>query len=143
MDTVIDTNVIAYALLPVEPDGTAARLALARSGRIVVPDLLRAELVNVLWQWVRLRDVSPDEARAMLEDADALLDDVVSASTVWVEALRLAVDTGHSAYDTLFVALARRRGTAVITFDQRLKAVFPQDVRLVPEFLASAGASGS
>lgn len=143
MDTVVDTNVIAYALLPVEPAGSAARAALGRVGRIAVPDVLRAELVNALWQWARYREVASDAALAMLDDADALLDEVVPANTLWADALRLATAHGRSPYETLFVALARRLGTTVITFDQRLKAAFPHDVWLVPEFLARTDASST
>jgi predicted nucleic acid-binding protein len=140
MDTVIDTNVIACALLPAEPSSTPAREALGRSGPLVAPDVLRAELVNLLWQWVRVRGVAPDAALAMLDDANALLDEVVPANALWADALRLATAHGHSPYDTLFVALARHRNTVVVSFDRRLKAAFPDDVWTVEEFLSRTNA---
>ena len=139
MDIVIDTNVVAYALLPAGPASEVARKVLAEADLLFAPDLLRAELANALWQWVRFRDVDTAVALDMLTDADALLGDVTGSDRLWTGALQLAVDYAHPVYDTLFVALARRLSTHVVTFDRRLRAVFPDDVWTAAEFLAAAG----
>jgi len=42
-------------------------------------------------------------------------------------ALELAFASGHSPYDTLFVAAAKLRRTKVLTYDEKLLALFPDD----------------
>lgn len=122
---VIDTMVLAYALIGEAEQHDRAIAALAEEDELIAPDSLRAELVNVLWLWVRHRQVDPGSALEMLRDAETLLDEFVSTASLWESALALSVEREHSPYDTLFVALAARRGTRVLTADEALLRRFP------------------
>lgn len=122
---VVDAMVYAYALLGVAEFRDAATRTLRDETPILVPDTLWAELANVLWQWVRRHELDPALAPDLMEDAEALTDRVVTSEDLWRPALALAIEHGHPVYNTLFIALARREGTRVATFDRRLLERFP------------------
>jgi predicted nucleic acid-binding protein len=54
---------------------------------------------------------------------------------LWPEALSLAFSSGHSPYDTLFVAAAHMYHTSVITYDRKLLTLFPDKTVTVDNFL--------
>jgi predicted nucleic acid-binding protein len=122
---VVDTMIFAYALVCVDGlcDDAAAVLEVAT--RIAVPDSLRAELANVVWQWCTHRDLSLEIGRSVLDDADALISHTVPANYLWHRALEISSEVRHPVYDTLFVAAAERFDTRLVTADQRLLALFP------------------
>lgn len=124
---VADTNVIAYLLIP-SPFTAMAEQAYAQDPEWVAPRLWRSEFRNVLSLYMRRSLLSLDQALALQEEADDLLQgheyDVVSA-----DVLSLARDSGCSAYDCEFVALARFVGAPLVTADRRLAQAFPQDAR--------------
>ena len=129
---VVDTMVFAYALLGVPDYREIALAALEKSNPIVVPDSCYAELANVVWQWTRTKEISPETGLALLADAEALITRSHPTTRLWSQALRLAIDADHPAYDTLFIAAAQHEGTRVVTFDKRLQDAFP-DWALAPE----------
>jgi len=72
----------------------------------------------------------------VLTDADALITQVISAEQLWERALGLSVEKNHPAYDTLFVALAEREDTELVTYDIKVRRKF-QDRAISPtRFLA-------
>jgi predicted nucleic acid-binding protein len=130
--------VFAYALLKTVPFYESAALALESAQEVWVPDSLRAEFVNVLWQWVRAEKISLDTAHVALREIQALLTYSVAVDDLWDDALDLAAARVHPAYDTLFVALAANTGQKVVTFDGGVLLKFPEWAISVPDFLASA-----
>jgi predicted nucleic acid-binding protein len=64
---------------------------------------------------------------------------LIPLEAVWSTALELAVTHGHSPYDTLFVATARYCKTKVLSYDQRLLTVFPNNTTVIKEFLQPRG----
>ena len=132
---IVDTMVFAYALLGVAEFREPAADVLAKADRIVVPDSFRAELVNVLWQWTRHRDVPVAAARSMIDDTEALIARVIPGDHLWRRALDLAAEAGHPAYDAFFVAAAELEATRVVSFDRRLKQAFPARVLTAEEYL--------
>lgn len=128
---VFDTMVLAYALLGVEPFRDDALEALRKPADIVVPDSFYAEFTNVLWQWVRTRDVGLDRAMVLLHDAEALVTEVVPAPQLTEQALQLSATWNVTAYDTLFVTLAIQRDIKLISCDGELLRKFP-DVVISP-----------
>ena len=135
---VIDTMVFVYALLGVEEFRQDAAEVLERAETITVPDFLRAEIANVLWQWVSQRNVPLDTAFQVMEDTESLITRTLSGDSLWERALVLALDSKHPAYDTYFVAAAEIEDTHVVTFDRKLKAAFPEQVLTASEYLSSA-----
>lgn len=129
---IIDTMVMAYAMLGV-PEFGGESLALLRTvDEISAPASVEAELLNVVWQW-GLRGGAPQTAAAAYGNASRLWTDLVPVETLWESALELALSAKHSPYDTLFVAAARLRRTRVVTYDKKLLALFPEDTVTVRE----------
>ncbi|MFH2010791.1 MAG: type II toxin-antitoxin system VapC family toxin [bacterium] len=124
-DLVVDTMVLAYGLLGVEEFREEALEVLQR-GDIIAPDSLRAELANVVWQWVRSTPVSTQTGVDILSDADRLVSAFVPADVLWERALELAVRHDHPAYDTLFIALAELADARLVTYDAKLLTSFPE-----------------
>lgn len=73
-----------------------------------------------------------------IQDLEGIVDEFVPIARDESTALELGVLHRHSPYDTLFVALARRLGTKVVTDDQTLRLRFPNDVLTVPESLTGS-----
>jgi predicted nucleic acid-binding protein len=128
---VIDTMVFAYALLHVEDRYEQAIATLETIDQIVVPDSLFAELGNVIWQWIQFRQLPLQIGLDALQDAEALVDVVISSSQIRDVALKLAVESSHSFYDTLFVAAAIQSDTQVLTYDRKLVTKFGDRVVLL------------
>ena len=122
---VIDTMGFAYALLGVEGFREQALKALESADLVEIPDSLRAELVNVVWKWVKTKGLPLELGLEVLQDSEALIDRVIPAQELWERALELAVQYNHSAYDTLFIAAAELGETQVVTFDKKLVETFP------------------
>jgi predicted nucleic acid-binding protein len=126
--------VMAYAVLGVPGFGRESLAALRKVDDISAPVSVEAELLNVIWQWGK-RGVSLEIAQAVYENASRLWTRLIPLEPVWPAALELALTHGHSPYDTLFVATARYCKSKVLTYDQRLLALFPNDTTTIKDFL--------
>ena len=83
------------------------------------PSLLLAECANALWAKARRHEITAEEVverLALLLGAPVLL---VPVEELVEDATRLAVTLDHPVYDCLYLALAVREGTRLITADQQ------------------------
>ena len=130
---VVDTNVVAYAVLP--GDRTESSLAVAeRDPAWIAPALWRFELRNVLATAMRLSGLRLSAALAAFSAAEDLVADAdLMPSTE--ECLRLAARGGVSAYDAEFVLVAERLDLPLVTADRKLARAFP-GLALSPEAFA-------
>jgi len=120
---VVDVNVVAYLYLP-GPFTQSAENLLLRDADWAVPRLWRSEFRNILATYLRQGLFSLDQAIDMFKSAQDLLADnefEVSALPVW----RLAHETGCSAYDCEYVALAQHLSVPLVTADKQLLKAFP------------------
>lgn len=118
---VIDASVAAKWLAP-EPDSPLAAALLGDDGPLMVPDLLYAEVGNILWK-KQLRG-EMDAAVAQV-GARWLLHvplQVHDSASLLADALALALQLQHPAYDCFYLALARRAGVPLVTADRRFHA---------------------
>jgi predicted nucleic acid-binding protein len=129
MSAVVDTNVVAYYLLGTEPFAVEARRFWHATDQPLAPAHWQAELANVVWMAVRTGAVSADEGHRRLDFASRLRVQAVPIGSFWQRALTLSLESGLSAYDTLFVALAQRRRFPLVTFDKQILTVFPDDAK--------------
>jgi predicted nucleic acid-binding protein len=116
---VVDASVIAAAFFP-EKHGKAARTLLLFQDNLCVPDLIYAEVTNVIWKRHGRGEIDRDEAIALLTDVLDLPLEITPSEQLIADALELALLTGRTAYDCLYVALAVQRKTIVVSDDQRL-----------------------
>jgi predicted nucleic acid-binding protein len=131
---IIDTMVMAYAILGVPEYEDESLEALRRADALYAPATIEAELLNVLWQYSK-RGVTTDEAAQLYEHSRGMWTRLIPVERIWPEALSLAFENEHSPYDTLFVAAARLHSTLVITYDQKMLTLFPNDTITVSNFL--------
>jgi predicted nucleic acid-binding protein len=129
---VVDTNVIAYSVLPGEHAEAAVALA-RRDPEWLAPPLWRVEFRNVLATAMRVRGLALSVAVRAFEEAEGLVEEPgVTCSAK--ECLQLAARGGVSAYDAEFVCVAEQLDLVLVTADQRLVRAFPRRVQLLAAF---------
>ncbi|MEK6608532.1 MAG: type II toxin-antitoxin system VapC family toxin [Myxococcota bacterium] len=136
MRLVVDTDVVAAALLREAGTGDEAARLLAGRREILAPAHWKAELCNVVWKAVRLGRLPAENADEVLSLAEALPITSVEVAQLWRGAVARSVRADHPAYDTLFVELAVRVGAPVASYDRQLRRRFPSHVRLPRDLLA-------
>jgi predicted nucleic acid-binding protein len=128
---VVDTNVLIHYWIPGAM--TPAALALwRRDPEWVAPPLWRSEYRNVLATLCRARRLplaAALEAAQQAEDQMSKGEIEVGSDSI----LTLAFESGRSAYDCEYVALARELGVALVTCDRHLVRAFPNVARYLEE----------
>jgi len=134
---VVDTNIVAYLYL--DPNYLALlESLLLRDQEWIAPSLWRSELRNVLMLYLRKGLLNIDKAVDIMAAAEGRLGgkEYQPASA---HVLTIALNSGCSAYDCEYVALASELGTMLITFDRKLLTIFPNIAFTPATFLASSG----
>jgi predicted nucleic acid-binding protein len=88
--------------------------------QVVVPDILHAEIANILWKKCRFQGFDRNDCEKYLSDFEAMSLPFVPISRLFMDAFQLAVQHHRSVYDMLYVALAEREGCRFVTADERL-----------------------
>ena len=116
---VIDASVIAAAFFQEQFAEVAAAL-LASDRPLQVPDLVIAEVANVIWKRQRRNEIDDTEAVGLLADFRTLPLRITSSSELIEPALELALRTGRTVYDCLYLALAVKTKSIMVSADKRL-----------------------
>ncbi len=116
---VVDASVVFKWLVP-EVHSTAARRLLEQNHAYFAPDLLYAELANITWKKVRSGYLSREQGERLMRDLTTVAVETISCRELARDAYSLAVASGRSAYDAMYLALAVRLDTQMITADERL-----------------------
>ena len=105
----------------VREDGQeAARALLGSNEPLVAPDLLVAEVGNILWKKVRLQEIPPAQAQAAMVVLPHCFERLVPAANLHERALSLALTLDHPLYDCLYLACAEAQNAPFVTADNRL-----------------------
>ena len=109
----------------IQADPAAADLAERVGGAALVlaPELMLSELANTLWKLQRADRLNNLDPQELLAEARELVDRLEPDRHLQAEALALACHLNHPVYDCLYLALARREATSLISSDQRLNAL--------------------
>jgi predicted nucleic acid-binding protein len=116
---VLDASVVAAALFP-EQHSKAARALLLSDAVLHAPDLIYPEVASVIWKRHGRREISGDEAADLLGDLMALPLEISPSEPLVRPALELALGTGQTVYDCLYVALGVMLKVTMISADKRL-----------------------
>lgn len=128
---VVDANVLAYLLIPGKYTDSAESL-LQADPEWAAPTLWRSELRNVLATYVRAGKLELADATALHRRASEIVGpDQYEVETL--EVLRLSRDSGCSAYDCEYVALADFLDVALVTADAKLLKAFPGRTRALSD----------
>jgi predicted nucleic acid-binding protein len=126
---VVDASVVVKWFLP-ERWSEEARQLLDEPVGLVAPDLLFAEAGNAVWKRVRMRQLPGPLARRMVADIATIAVRPVASRTLLKDAMGVAIGAGITVYDALYVVLAVRLRTKLVTADERLSAAVSRLARL-------------
>jgi predicted nucleic acid-binding protein len=116
---VVDASVVLKWFVP-EIHSDAARRLLAGAHQYVSPDLLFPEVGNAVWKKVRRGELTAEEGRRLVADVSGIAVETVSTRDLLIDAHALAVRTGLTVYDAMYLALAVRLRTEMVTADDKL-----------------------
>ena len=119
MALVVDASV-AVKWLVVEDGSDVARDLLDDGDDLHAPRLLVSEVANAVWRKVRLGQVDRRSAGQLIATMSDTPVQWHADETVGADAIRLAITHDRPVYDFMYIALAQRLGTHVITADRRL-----------------------
>jgi predicted nucleic acid-binding protein len=88
--------------------------------QLITPEFALAECANGCWKRVARRWKTAEEAVEAMRILDGLPIARIDASLVQPAALGIALTTGTSCYDALYVATAQFAGVPLVTADTRL-----------------------
>ena len=121
---VADANLIAALILPVHEHTETAERILLDDRDWAAPALWKSEFCNILATAVRNAYMNLELAIEALEAAEQVMSGSefdVSA----VETLKLAAESGCTAYDSEYAFLAKELDVPLVTFDKKLIREFP------------------
>lgn len=114
---VVDASVAGKWLAP-EPESAQADTLLA--DELIVPDLIFAEVANILWKKASRGEMDGAVAAAGARWMQQLPWRVVPGADLMSAALALALRLQHPAYDGFYLALAVSSDCPLVTADRRL-----------------------
>lgn len=137
MNLVIDASVLIKFYVPeILSDNAEEVLSRAADGELLLyaPDLVYPETGNILWKKQRRRELTPEEVDEIVDAITALPMIIESSKPIMPLAVSIAVHSGITVYDAMYVAIARIYETQMITADKKLtdalaKTEFKNDVR--------------
>ena len=145
MDYVVDANVaVKWAVK--EALHEEARHVLGLSNSLTAPDLISAEICNVVRRKVRLGEIGPEQGREVIRFAHLVVREPYPCRALAEPAYELALQLDHAAYDCLYLAHARLIDAPLITADAKFArkaaasgfAAHVVDLARVRELAASA-----
>jgi len=118
MSAVVDASVVIKWFVPEVGSDAASRL-LASEDRLEAPDLLFAEIANAIWKKVLRGQLTRAESQLLASDIEQVAVNTTPCRALAKDAHAIALITSRSVYDSMYVALALRLDTHVITADER------------------------
>lgn len=116
---VVDASVAVKWFLP-EEHAEAAQKLLEDGNDLLAPDLVRAEIGNVMWKRWRRGEISAEVANEVLRDLGRLPLRIETSEPLMVAAWVVSERFDRSFYDGLYVALAARVDCPLVTADRKL-----------------------
>lgn len=124
IDQLVVDSSVAVKWVANEPYSVEARRILHdyQAGHIslLAPDLIHAEVGNIIWKKHTLQSVAEADAQQMLDAYRALPLAITPIAILLDSAYRLAVAHRRTVYDMLYVALSVQMGCQFVTADERL-----------------------
>jgi predicted nucleic acid-binding protein len=120
---VIDSSVVIKWFVP-EPNSVRARAILAQyqHGQVALlaPDIITAEVANVLWRKHSTQRLSPADGQVILDTFRSLRLTTFPVADLLDVAYAQSIRLRQSVFDMLYVALAQRERCAYLTADEEL-----------------------
>ncbi|GIW54553.1 MAG: hypothetical protein KatS3mg082_0957 [Nitrospiraceae bacterium] len=130
---VVDTNLLVYLYVP-SARTSQAEAVFHRDSLWVTAYLWRSEFRNTLVGLIRQGNLSLDTARHMAHRAESFMAGR-EYTVVTDRVLRLAAESGCSAYDCEFVAVAQDLRVPLVSADRQLLRAFPSTAVSLDDFV--------
>lgn len=135
MKIILDTSAALHVVLQGEHAAQLAQV-LEQATQVLSPQILRAELGNALWKYMRWQQMPLDQALQHWEDAAGLIDQLLDDAVLMPQAMSLATKHEHSVYDMLYIAAALQQGARLLTLDKKLRTLAAKiDSHMVVDFV--------
>ncbi len=115
---VIDASIL-LKLFFAEEHSDAAVQYVKGAQELQAPDLLWVEASYVVWRRVRRGEITAPDAASLMSEMVRVPIKTWATLDLVPAALALAVDTGRTLYDCLYLALAVREDVPLLTGDER------------------------
>jgi predicted nucleic acid-binding protein len=122
MITVLDSNAAIEIVLKREK-WKALRNIIEVSEKTISTEFFRIEVANIINNYYQGKYIKKADCPKILEMAENLVDEFIPIKDDYLEALKEAVRLDYSAYDMLYLALARRMGAMLVTLDHPLNLI--------------------
>lgn len=122
MIVVLDTSAAVEVVLNRE-QASFFQGYLEKADWVISVDLFVSEVTNVFWKYHVFEDFPIDLCETNLEKALGLIDSFDPTLDLYREALALSVQIRHPVYDSMYLALARRKNAIFLTSDRKLRTV--------------------
>jgi predicted nucleic acid-binding protein len=119
MIVVLDSNA-AIAIVLQQRKGIDFSEAIEMSEKVVSSEFFRIEVANVIKKYCKGNFIKREQCSELLEMAEGLVDESIPIKENNIEALNEAIRLDYSAYDMLYLSLARRTGATLLTLDHPL-----------------------
>ena len=96
---------------------------IANADKTIAPTLFLSEVANAIWKYAVFGNPPVEGWQQLFEVAVSEIDEFVPDASLFPEALSEAVKLKHSVYDMLYLVLARRTASPLLTGDRRLVAL--------------------
>lgn len=103
--------------------GCGFRSLMLKDEKVITSELLKAEVRNAFWKYVRAGLLDVAQAEVLVEKALDLVDEFVPLEDNAAESFAEAVRQNHPVYDLCYLTLARRNAATLLTADTRLVAL--------------------
>lgn len=107
-----------------EPYSQSALRLRVGDNEFLAPDLLLPEVGNILWKKVRRREIAREEGEEILRAFSNAPISLHPTGPLMNIAFRIAIETGSSLYDSLYVSLALAEHCVLVTADRKLFSTF-------------------
>lgn len=115
---VVDASVVVKWFVPENHSKYADRL-LNNSYNLLAPQLLIAEVCNILWKKIRLGQISLAEGQQALAEFQATNLQILELEPLLQDTFNLANQTGRTAYDCFYLILAIQQQCQMVTADEK------------------------
>lgn len=123
MNLVIDASVVIKLYIPeILSDKSEEVMSRVADGKLMLwaPDLLYPETGNILWRKQRLHELTLAEVEEIVDAITYLPIRIEQSRPVMPLAVTIAMHSGITVYDAMYVAVARIYETRMITADRKL-----------------------
>ena len=93
---------------------------------VMAPELYVYEISNTMWKYARKDKNNAEKYLEAVRVYTGYINDFVSSTNLWPEALKLATEYDHPVYDMFYAALAHRHNAMLITMDKKLRKICEQ-----------------